>query len=131
MGSRLHVKQIKHGPPLDYKDDIRAYKKEYAQSLDKQNPLRHLREEFIIPSKADLKRKTLKIAGGFLFIEHFINDTDHYLTTDSPEEPSGPSIYLCGNSLGLQPKRTRERVNETLSAWANKAVTGHWTDHED
>lgn len=42
-----------------------------------------------------------------------------------------PCIYLCGNSLGLQPFRISERVNSHLSAWAYKAVTGHFTQHED
>jgi len=36
---------------------------EYARRLDKQDPLRHLREQFIIPSKADLKRTTLDRPG--------------------------------------------------------------------
>lgn len=40
-------------------------------------------------------------------------------------------IYLCGNSLGLQPRRTAERVNSHLSAWATKGVLGHFTEHED
>lgn len=42
-----------------------------------------------------------------------------------------PCIYLCGHSLGLQPRRTAERVNAHLSAWAKKAVTGHMTGHAD
>ena len=32
---------------------------EYAASLDAQDPLKHIREEFIIPSKSDLKSRTL------------------------------------------------------------------------
>ena len=63
MGSRQHVRDIKSGPPLPYTDDIRAYKKEYAEALDAQDPLRSFRDEFIIPSKKDLKRKTLAIDG--------------------------------------------------------------------
>jgi kynureninase len=59
MGSRQHVRDIKSGSPLPYTDDIRAHKKEYAQALDAQDPLRNFRDEFIIPSKKDLKRKTL------------------------------------------------------------------------
>lgn len=59
MGSRQHVRDIQSGPPLPYADDIRAYKKEYAEALDAQDPLRSFRDEFIIPSKKDLKRKTL------------------------------------------------------------------------
>lgn len=61
MGSRQHVRDIKSGSPLPYKDDIRAYKKEYAEALDAQDPLRSFRDEFIIPSKNDLKRKTLAV----------------------------------------------------------------------
>jgi hypothetical protein len=59
MGSRLHVQEIQSGPPLPYADDIRAFSKEYAELLDAQDPLRRFRDEFIIPSKKDLKRKTL------------------------------------------------------------------------
>jgi kynureninase len=59
MGSRLHLRDIKHGPPLPYHDDIRAFTKEYAESLDAQDPLRKFRDEFIIPSKKDLKRTVL------------------------------------------------------------------------
>jgi hypothetical protein len=59
MGSRLHVQEIQGGPPLPYEDDIRAFRKEYAELLDAQDPLRRFRDEFIIPSKKDLKRKTL------------------------------------------------------------------------
>lgn len=61
MGSRQHVRDIKSGTPLPYTDDIRAYKKEYAEALDAQDPLRSFRDEFIIPSKKDLKRKTLAV----------------------------------------------------------------------
>ena len=34
-------------------------------------------------------------------------------------------IYLCGNSLGLQPKLAAQYVNEDLSDWANLGVEGH------
>jgi kynureninase len=59
MGSRQHLREIKSGSPLPYTDDIRSYKKEYAEALDVQDPLRSFRDEFIIPSKKDMKRKTL------------------------------------------------------------------------
>ena len=36
------------------------------------------------------------------------------------------AIYLCGNSLGLQPKATRQIVNEELDAWAELGVEGHF-----
>lgn len=60
----MHVRDIMNGPPLPYKDDIRANSKEYAQALDAKDPLRRFREEFIIPSKKDLKRKKLATTEG-------------------------------------------------------------------
>jgi len=38
------------------------------------------------------------------------------------------SIYLCGNSLGLQPRRTRDYVGEELDKWAKHGVEGHFTN---
>ena len=35
-------------------------------------------------------------------------------------------VYLCGNSLGLQPKDAIESVNEVQQAWAHRAVRGHF-----
>lgn len=35
-------------------------------------------------------------------------------------------MYLCGNSLGLQPRRVLTRVQEHLSKWAIHGVTGHF-----
>jgi kynureninase len=37
-----------------------------------------------------------------------------------------PVIYLCGNSLGLQPKATWQLVELELTAWANIGVGGHF-----
>lgn len=34
-------------------------------------------------------------------------------------------VYLCGNSLGLQPKITSEYIKESLTDWANLGVDGH------
>ena len=35
-------------------------------------------------------------------------------------------IYMCGNSLGLQPKRTKEYLNQELEDWAAFGVGGHF-----
>ena len=35
-------------------------------------------------------------------------------------------IYLCGNSLGLQPKRTKKFINQELEDWAKFGVEGHF-----
>lgn len=43
-----------------------------------------------------------------------------------PERPDGRSvIYLCGNSLGLMPKRARELMIEELDDWRDLGVKGH------
>lgn len=36
------------------------------------------------------------------------------------------SIYLCGNSLGLQPKNTLDYINIELDSWAKNGVEGHF-----
>lgn len=44
-----------------------------------------------------------------------------------PIGPDGkPVIYFCGNSLGLQPRATREMVTEELDDWATMGVEGHF-----
>lgn len=40
-------------------------------------------------------------------------------------------IYLCGNSLGLQPRRTSERIHQYLSTWATQGVFGHFKPISD
>ena len=87
-----------------------VFSKEFAQALDAQDSLKHLRDEFIIPTKADLKRPTL---------------------ADPKHEESEPCIYLCGNSLGLQTRRARQRISDFLTAWSTKGVTGHFRNHKD
>lgn len=37
-----------------------------------------------------------------------------------------PVIYLCGNSLGLQPKNARAAIEQELTDWANLGVEGHF-----
>ncbi len=42
-------------------------------------------------------------------------------TNDKNEE----LVYLCGNSLGLQPKKTSEYLQQELNDWAKFGVEGH------
>ncbi len=37
-----------------------------------------------------------------------------------------PYVYLCGNSLGLQPKTTEENILQELKDWKNLGVEGHF-----
>ena len=55
-----------------------------------------------------------------------------------PKEKNGDEIiYLCGNSLGLQPVNATEDIDEVLHSWRSKAVEGHfmgdqpWMDYHD
>jgi len=74
---------------------------ENAAALDAEFPCH--REKFCIPKKGQLTQTDTSV-------------------TDADED----SIYLCGNSLGLQPKATRELVNEELDKWAASGVNGHF-----
>ncbi len=68
----------------------------FARRLDDLDPLAHFRDEFHIP-----KRRAAVTSAGT------------------------PALYLCGNSLGLQPKATRDAVLTELDDWARLGVEGH------
>ncbi|MBR9757461.1 MAG: kynureninase [Algicola sp.] len=43
-----------------------------------------------------------------------------------PKDNNGNElVYLCGNSLGLQPKATKDYIDQELNDWANLGVEGH------
>jgi kynureninase len=44
-----------------------------------------------------------------------------------PKRPDGRDVtYLCGNSLGLQPRKAKQYVDEELEDWAAYGVEGHF-----
>ena len=44
-----------------------------------------------------------------------------------PKSSDGsPLIYMCGNSLGCQPKNVRSYIDQELKDWANLGVEGHF-----
>jgi kynureninase len=43
-----------------------------------------------------------------------------------PPHGNGETIYLCGNSLGLQPKETQRLLEEELEDWRRYGVEGHF-----
>jgi kynureninase len=93
-------------------DQSNIFAANYAQKRDEQDPLSRLRDDFIIPRKSDVKSNTIR------------------RKSDGGEEDES-CVYLCGNSLGLQPKRTREYMNTYLDTWATKGVFGHFRELED
>lgn len=42
-----------------------------------------------------------------------------------PRHKEKDTIYLCGNSLGLQPIKAKEYINQELEDWAKLGVEGH------
>ncbi|GES59466.1 kynureninase [Aspergillus terreus] len=86
-----------------------AASKEYAASLDAADPLASFRDQFIIPSKANIACKKLA----------------------KPNLSSEPCIYFCGNSLGIQPKATAKYLEAQLDTWSSIGVCGHFTNLED
>lgn len=43
-----------------------------------------------------------------------------------PRHKGEDTVYFCGNSLGLQPRKTSAYVNEELNDWAALGVEGHF-----
>jgi kynureninase len=83
---------------------------DHARALDQACPLRHLRNEYIIPSRANLQASSAA-------------DLD---SPASASATSDPGIYFCGNSLGLQPKRTASYITTQLQTWSHLNVHGHF-----
>ncbi|WP_149277391.1 kynureninase [Pareuzebyella sediminis] len=54
-----------------------------------------------------------------------------------PEVDGQPVIYFTGNSLGLQPKRAKDYIDEVMADWAKMGVEGHfyaekpWWDYHE
>ena len=54
-----------------------------------------------------------------------------------PQHNNKNVIYFTGNSLGLQPKRTKKYIDDVLNDWGNLAVDGHfyakkpWWDYHE
>ena len=74
---------------------------EFADSMDAKDPLASFREEFHFPTVP---------------------------STATQREPGSKTIYLCGNSLGLQPSNTDKYVTDELAKWRKYGVEGHFPD---
>ncbi|KAK3400787.1 pyridoxal phosphate-dependent transferase [Sordaria brevicollis] len=86
---------------------------EYAQSLDAQDELKHFRDEFIIPTRASLKKKAL--------------DGTMPGTQTKDNKDDEPCIYFVGNSLGAQPRAIQSYLQSHLETWASIGVNGHFS----
>ena len=106
--------------PLYDANEPGIFTENFALIEDAKDSLRHLRNEFIIPTKDDLKNKRYGPT-------ERTSDYDSYSATSIQPQPC---TYLCGNSLGLQPRRTSEYIKKYLDTWASKGVYGHFKELE-
>ncbi|RAR16228.1 kynureninase [Stemphylium lycopersici] len=90
---------------------------QFPRREDERDGLSKLRNEFVIPTKGDLRNR-----------KYGFQQKERNATAKADDKDE--SIYFCGNSLGLQPRRTKEYVNRYLDTWASKGVFGHFTDYE-
>jgi len=82
----------------------------FARELDTEDPLRTFRGEFHLPLAGDLRSAS---------------STTHAASPLAVADDQ-PAIYLTGNSLGLQPKSTRDALMHELDDWAKLGVEGHF-----
>ncbi|KAJ1721365.1 Kynureninase (L-kynurenine hydrolase) [Coemansia erecta] len=80
----------------------------FAAAMDARDPLRGMRDEFAMPTVAQVTADDSGDSG------------------DGGSAGDGePCTYLCGNSLGLMPLAARRAVDEEMDMWAQRGVVGH------
>ncbi|XP_022687739.1 uncharacterized protein LOC111259783 isoform X1 [Varroa jacobsoni] len=75
----------------------------FANAMDAHDELKQFRSEFVYPKMKDLPCTASK------------TDED--------------SIYLCGHSLGLMPKKTRNNINKVLDCWGQMGAEHHYNGY--
>ncbi|KAH7144468.1 pyridoxal phosphate-dependent transferase [Dactylonectria estremocensis] len=98
--------------------------RDLASKLDAADTLKHLRSEFAIPSKADISRTSLPPSTATTTAGTDPEDVGE----DAGEDEA---LYLVGNSLGLQPRRTATRIQQYLDTWRTQGVQGHFKPLDD
>lgn len=76
------------------------FSSEVSSRLDSQDPLRRFRTQFKCPRVPSSSRSLRR---------------------------GDRCVYLCGNSLGLQPVGTKQYIDAFLKKWAEEGVEGHFT----
>ncbi|CAF0911182.1 unnamed protein product [Didymodactylos carnosus] len=82
---------------------LNIHSEEYARKMDECDPLRYVRNEFFYPKMSALP---------YVDKDRVNNDDE--------------CIYLCGQSLGLMPKRAKEHLLNAMNDWATLGVYGHY-----
>ncbi|KAL7823181.1 kynureninase [Trichoderma gracile] len=140
MSLKAFVERLRSGAPPEFPQDANSL--QFAQSLDSQDSIRHLRDDFILPTKASLRKRALDgtIPGQVNSGANGVNGTGARAADAGGADGRGADaeaeagdgheqgIYFVGNSLGAQPKAVREYVHAQLETWASVGVNGHFTD---
>lgn len=103
---------------LAEKWNMNIYSEEFSQQLDKCNYWPHYRERFHYPKLKDLPNGTLSFVQ---YVNCQKSSIQFYVLVDLSlvdTRQHEECIYLCGNSLGLQPKSAKEYVNRQFDKWA-------------
>ncbi|KRZ74563.1 Kynureninase, partial [Trichinella papuae] len=90
---------------IAHQQNLKVTDAEFAKLLDSVDELSHLRKMFKYPKMSDLPKVDLNLV-----------------------DAESDAIYLCGNSLGLQPNDVHEYISEELDKWAKmyaRGVHGH------
>ncbi|KAJ4165499.1 hypothetical protein LMH87_007129 [Akanthomyces muscarius] len=119
MDLSAYSERLRGGAPAKFPADANSL--EFAQKLDSQDALSHLRHEFILPTKTSIKKTALD---GTLPSTAKTNGTAATNGTSSEDPDVG--IYFVGNSLGAQPKAVRKFIDAQLETWASIGVNGHF-----
>ncbi|KAH7140728.1 pyridoxal phosphate-dependent transferase [Dactylonectria macrodidyma] len=101
--------------------------RDLASKLDAADTLKHLRSEFAIPSKADISRTSLPPSTATTTA----GTGKHLSSGVGKDEGEDEALYLVGNSLGLQPRRTATRIQQYLDTWRTQGVQGHFKPLDD
>jgi len=96
---------------------------EFASILDRdQTIVPSLRDQFFFPQKHE--NICVSEHGSVNLSESDSKNDQHSIDSI----PNSDCLYFCGNSLGLQPKSTKEYINAELQKWATYGVNGHFVD---
>lgn len=90
-----------------------------ATMLDEADPLKRFRGDFHIPPR-DLT--TPKPDNTTADNNNNNNNAGAAACAASADDASADCVYLCGNSLGLQPRNTERYLVEELSKWRTMGV---------
>ena len=82
---------------------------------------------FLLATEKQLTLPNYKLGLDYAKQQDNLDELSHYREQfHIPKDKNGNElIYLCGNSLGLQPKSTKAYINQELDDWANLGVEGH------